>query len=88
MTSAPARVVGLDDRGVIAPGKRADVNVIDMDNLVESLPSYVHDFPNGGGRLVQSATGYAATICNGEVILENDQHTGARPGSVLRSSPS
>jgi N-acyl-D-aspartate/D-glutamate deacylase len=88
MTSAPARVVGLDDRGVIAPGKRADVNVIDMDNLVESLPSYVHDFPNGGGRLVQTATGYAATICNGEIILENDQHTGARPGSVLRSTPS
>ncbi len=86
MTSAPARVVGLDDRGVIAPGKRADVNVIDMDNLVESLPSYVHDFPNGGGRLVQTATGYTATICNGEVILENDRHTGARPGSVLRSS--
>ncbi len=86
MTSAPARVVGLEDRGVIAPGKRADVNVIDMDNLVESLPSYVHDFPNGGGRLVQTATGYAATICNGEVILENDQHTGVRPGSVLRSS--
>ena len=86
MTSAPARVVGLDDRGVIAPGKRADVNVIDLDNLAESLPTYVNDFPNGGGRLVQTATGYTATICNGEVILENDQHTGARPGSVLRSS--
>ncbi|MFK7920198.1 MAG: amidohydrolase family protein [Ilumatobacter sp.] len=86
MTSAPARVIGLEDRGVIAPGKRADLNVIDMDNLVESLPSYVHDFPDGGGRLVQTATGYAATICNGTVILENDEHTGARPGSVLRSA--
>ncbi len=86
MTSAPARVVGLDDRGIIAPGKRADINVIDIDNLAESLPAYVHDFPNDGGRLVQTATGYAATICNGEVILENDTHTGARPGSVLRSA--
>jgi N-acyl-D-aspartate/D-glutamate deacylase len=86
MTSAPARVVGLDDRGVIAAGKRADINVIDIDRLAESVPEYVHDFPNGGGRLVQSATGYVATICNGEVILENDRHTGARPGAVLRST--
>ncbi|WP_420451348.1 N-acyl-D-amino-acid deacylase family protein [Ilumatobacter sp.] len=85
MTSAPARIVGLDDRGVLAPGKRADVNVIDLDRLAESVPSYVHDFPDGGGRLVQTATGYVATVCNGEVIVDHDEHTGARPGEVLRS---
>ena len=85
MSSAPARVVGLDDRGVVAPGKRADVNVIDLDRLAESLPSYVRDFPDGGGRLVQTATGYVATVCNGQVIVEGDAHTGARPGAVLRS---
>ena len=86
MTSAPARVVGLDDRGIIAEGKRADVNVIDLDRLHETVPSYVHDFPNGGGRLVQGADGYVATVCNGTIILEDDEHTGARPGSVLRST--
>lgn len=86
MTSAPARVVGLDDRGILAPGMRADLNVIDLDGLQESLPSYVHDFPDGGGRLVQTATGYVATMCNGQIIVENDEHTGTRPGSVLRSS--
>lgn len=86
MSSAPARVVGLTDRGTIAEGMRADVNVIDVDRLAESVPEFVRDFPDGGGRLFQGATGYDAVICNGTQIVDNDTHTGHRPGSVLRSA--
>jgi len=85
MTSAPADVAGITDRGTLEVGKRADVNVIDYDRLQEKTPEYVHDFPNDAGRFVQRAEGFTATICNGEVILEHDQHTGARPGAVLRA---
>jgi len=86
MTSAPAEVVGLTDRGTLEVGKRADVNVIDYDRVHEKTPEYVRDFPNDAGRFIQRAEGFTATICNGEVILEGDHHTGARPGRVLRAS--
>ena len=85
MTSAPARILGLRDRGRLEPGLRADLNVIDLARVREQMPEYVHDFPGGAGRFVQRAVGYRATVCNGEVILENDEHTGARAGRVLRS---
>jgi N-acyl-D-aspartate/D-glutamate deacylase len=85
MSSAPARILGLRDRGRLAPGLRADVNVIDLARVSERMPEYVRDFPNGAGRFVQRARGYRATLCNGQVILENDEHTGARGGQVLRS---
>ena len=85
MTSAPAAVVGITDRGTLEVGKRADVNVIDYERLQEKTPEYVRDFPNDAGRFVQRAEGFTATVCNGEVILEHDQHTGARPGAVLRA---
>jgi N-acyl-D-aspartate/D-glutamate deacylase len=49
------------------------------------MPEFVNDFPGGHGRFIQRADGYRATICNGEVILENDEHTGARGGRVLRN---
>jgi len=49
------------------------------------MPEYVHDFPGGAGRFVQRARGYRATVCNGQVILENDEHVGTRAGRVLRS---
>jgi N-acyl-D-aspartate/D-glutamate deacylase len=84
MTSAPARLIGLKDRGTLQAGLRADVNVIDLERVHEKMPEYVHDFPGGAGRFVQRAEGYRATICNGEVILENDEHTGTRPGRVIR----
>ena len=84
MSSAPAAVVGLTDRGTLEVGQRADVNVIDHANLVEQTPEYVHDFPGGAGRFVQRAEGYRATVCNGEIVLEHDEHTGARPGRILR----
>ena len=84
MTSAPARIMGCEDRGVLGVGKKADVNVIDLERVSERMPEYVHDFPGGAGRFVQKARGYRATICNGEMILENDELIGQRSGRVLR----
>ncbi|MCH2334451.1 MAG: amidohydrolase family protein, partial [Pseudomonadales bacterium] len=88
LTSAQARVIGLDDRGTLAAGKRADINVIDVNRVAERQPQLVHDFPEGAPRLIQKAVGYQATVCNGHVILENDEHTGACGGRVLRNSAS
>ena len=85
MTSAPARIIGIEDRGRIAPGLRADINVIDLDRVSEKMPEFVHDFPGGAGRFVQRAQGYLATICNGETMLESDELQGTRSGRVLRS---
>ena len=85
MTSASARVIGFKDRGALKPGMKADVNVIDIDRVAERQPVLVHDFPDGAPRLIQKAMGYQATICNGNVILENDEHTGTRAGRVLRN---
>ena len=85
MTSAQAKVIGLKDRGALAEGMRADVNVIDLDNVAERQPQLVHDFPNKAPRLIQEARGYRATICNGEIMLENNEHTGAQAGRVLRN---
>ena len=84
MTSAQARVIGLSDRGSIEVGKRADLNVIDVASVAERQPQLVHDFPGDAPRLVQRARGYVATICNGTVILQNDEHTGERGGQILR----
>ncbi len=84
LTSAPARVIGLTDRGVIAPGMRADLNVFDAAKVVELQPSIVNDFPGGAPRFVQRASGYKATLVNGEVNLVDGELTGARAGKVLR----
>lgn len=84
MTSEPARIIGITDCGTLEVGKRADVNVIDYDRVGQYHPRYVHDFPNGAGRYTQAGCGFRATICNGEVIVEHDQHTGARPGRIVR----
>ena len=85
MSSAPARIMGATDRGVLAAGKKADVNVIDLGRVSECMPEYVHDFPNGAGRFVQKGRGYRATLCNGELIAERDELVGARSGRVLRN---
>jgi len=85
MTSAQARVIGITDRGALAAGMKADINVIDVDTVGERQPKLVHDFPNGAPRLIQRAHGYAATLCNGAVILRNDELTGEQPGCVLRN---
>ena len=83
-TSGPARTVGLHDRGVVAPGLRADLNVIDMDRLRCERPTMAYDLPGGGKRLLQRATGYAATIVAGQVIARDGSPTGARPGRLVR----
>ena len=84
LTAAPARIIGLKDRGTLEVGKKADINVIKLDALSELMPEIVHDFPGDAPRFIQRAKGYRATLCNGQIILENDELTGARSGSVLR----
>jgi N-acyl-D-amino-acid deacylase len=86
MTSTPAEVVGLRDRGVIAPGYKADLNVIDHANLALHAPRIVDDLPAGGRRLDQAATGYRWTIVSGEVIAKDDAPTGALPGRLVRGA--
>ncbi len=84
MTADTAALFGFGDRGVLAAGKRADVNVIDLENLQLREPRLVADLPAGGTRLLQSAEGYVATIVSGQVTRENDEFTGARPGRLVR----
>jgi N-acyl-D-aspartate/D-glutamate deacylase len=86
MTSATASTYGLADRGVIAPGKKADLNVIDLDGLRLHLPEMRYDLPAGGKRLVQTADGYDATIVTGAVIRRHGVDTGARPGTLVRGA--
>ncbi len=85
LTSAQARILGFADRGRLAVGMRADVNIIDVDNVLEAQPTLVRDFPEETPRLSQKAFGYLATICNGNVIVENGELTGQRAGRVLRN---
>ena len=85
ISAVPAHVLGLDDRGTLAVGKRADINVFDIDRLEERMPEIVHDFPFGAPRFIQRAAGYHATVCNGSVILRDDELTGEYAGRVLRS---
>jgi N-acyl-D-aspartate/D-glutamate deacylase len=87
-TSATARTVGLLDRGVLAPGYRADVNVIDFARLTARRPEMVHDLPAGGKRLVQSAVGYVATTVAGEITYENGETRGPLPGRLVRGPQS
>jgi N-acyl-D-aspartate/D-glutamate deacylase len=83
-TQRTSELYGFDDRGVLAPGYLADVNVIDFDGLSLSPPRMVHDLPAGGKRLVQSATGYLATVKSGVVVRDHDAATGERTGRLLR----
>ena len=84
MTSGPARVLGLKDRGALKPGLRADINVFDPERVAERQPVLVHDFPGGAPRYIQKSMGYKTTIVNGAVTLVDGEHTGARAGRVLR----
>lgn len=79
-----AAMVGLEDRGLIAPGYRADLNVIDFDGLRLRNPQIVFDLPSGGRRLIQKSEGYRATIVNGKVIYREGVATGARTGELVR----
>ena len=84
LSATPANAVGLHDRGRLAPGYKADVNVIDAQRLALHRPVVKRDLPGGGRRLDQAATGFAATIVSGQVIRRDDQSTGARPGRLVR----
>ncbi len=86
LTQDSAGVYGLYDRGVIAPGFKADFNLIDYDALSLHKPRMAYDLPAGGKRLVQTAEGYRMTINAGEVTLENGEHTGTMPGRLIRGS--
>jgi N-acyl-D-amino-acid deacylase len=86
LTSATAEVFGLRDRGVLEPGKKADVNVIDFENLGLERPKLVSDLPGGAKRLVQRSTGYVATLNAGMVTLDGGEDTGERPGRLIRGA--
>jgi N-acyl-D-aspartate/D-glutamate deacylase len=83
-TRDSAAAYGLLDRGVLAPGLRADINVIDMQSLRLTRPQVVYDLPAGGRRLVQRARGYRHTFVAGTETVSSDEHTGALPGRLLR----
>ena len=79
-----AEVLGLKKRGEVREGWHADLNVIDYDELKSCHPEYVNDFPHNGGRLVVKSKGYDATIVAGQVVIENGEYSGSRPGEVIR----
>ncbi|MBN8899716.1 MAG: amidohydrolase family protein [Rhodospirillales bacterium] len=85
LTSDTAQAAGLHDRGVLAIGKKADVNVIDWDRLGAGQPYVVHDLPAGGKRLLQKVEGYDATIVAGQVTFRGGEATGALPGRLVRA---
>ncbi|HWV12203.1 MAG TPA: amidohydrolase family protein, partial [Sphingobium sp.] len=86
LTSRPAETMGLRDRGRIAPGYKADINILDLAALHLHAPHVRHDLPGGGRRLDQKATGFVATIVSGEIIRRSDGATGARPGRLVRGA--
>jgi N-acyl-D-amino-acid deacylase len=86
LTDVPARTVGLGDRGRLAAGCKADLNVIDLDRLRVAAPHPVHNLPGGGRRLEQKAEGYRATIVNGQVTYRDGAFTGALPGRLVRGA--
>jgi N-acyl-D-amino-acid deacylase len=83
-TSETARTYGLLDRGLLRPGLRADINIIDYERLAIDAPRIVYDLPAGGRRLIQKAEGYSATIVGGTPIFEHGDATGELPGALIR----
>ena len=88
MTQHTAQMYDLLDRGVIAPGYRADLNVIDPERIELRRPEMVYDLPAAGRRLVQKVDGYCYTICSGEITYEDGKPTGALPGKLVRGPQS
>ena len=86
LTGKPADLYGLSDRGRIAVGKRADINVVDFEKVGNEPPEMFFDLPKGGGRLLQHGRGYLATMVDGMLTRKNDHATGARPGRLVRST--
>lgn len=85
-TMDTARCVGLEDRGTLEPGMKADMNIIDFDALQLEAPGIIFDLPAGGRRMFQGARGYVATIVSGELIMDNGNYTGATPGALIRGA--
>jgi N-acyl-D-aspartate/D-glutamate deacylase len=86
LTRRNALVVGLNDRGLIAPDMKADINIIDYNKLHLGAPEVVFDLPGGGRRLTQKATGLDATILNGEITYRHGVPTDSLPGRVIRTN--
>ena len=84
MTRDTALLYGLGDRGLIAPGFKGDLNLVDLEQLNLRRPEMVHDLPGGARRLIQKAVGWKATVNAGEITLEDGEHTDARPGRLVR----
>jgi N-acyl-D-amino-acid deacylase len=84
LTFVPASNWGLQGRGLLRTGMAADVIVFDPEKIAPMLPTLDHDLPAGARRLKQKATGLKTTIVNGQVLLKNNEHTGAHPGQLLR----
>jgi N-acyl-D-aspartate/D-glutamate deacylase len=83
-TRETAELYGLRDRGLVVPGLRADLNVIDFDRLTLTPPVMAYDLPAGGRRLLQRAKGYVATMVAGTIVSDHDEPTGALPGRLVR----
>ena len=84
-TLETSRLLGISDRGVLKEGYKADINVIDFDNLTLHEPEVLHDLPAGGRRLVQKASGYEYTIVSGQIAFKNGEATGALNGRLIRN---
>ncbi len=84
LTYDTATAWGLHDRGLVREGMRADLLVFDPATIMPQMPEVVHDLPAGSKRLTQKADGLRATVINGEIVLDNNQHTGALPGELVR----
>jgi N-acyl-D-aspartate/D-glutamate deacylase len=84
MTSRNARYLGLQDRGLIQPGLRADFNLIDPARLSVGMPQLVRDLPAGGKRFLQTAQGYVGTWVAGQAVAREGEVTDARPGRLVR----
>jgi N-acyl-D-aspartate/D-glutamate deacylase len=84
LTRQPAELYSLNDRGILAEGMKADINIIDFENLKLHTPHIAHDLPAGGKRFLQNADGIKATIVSGEVIYADGEPTGALPGKLIR----
>ena len=84
-TLETSRLLGISDRGVLKEGYKADINVIDFDNLTLHEPEVIHDLPAGGRRLIQKASGYEYTIVSGQIAFKNGEATGALNGRLIRN---
>jgi len=84
LTERNASHMGLTDRGVVAVGKKADINLVDLEKLALLMPEVVRDLPSGGRRVIQKSRGYVATFVAGEAVIERGEITAARPGRWVR----